>query len=208
MIHKYLICKAFSKSREEREIMEGWWRCCKSVHPCLKLKNKFSSLQEECSITKPSNDKEDQTFSSMFFIGKRNVFKLWKINRFIKSPTLVVCEESLVKRRVKSNDMKVSKTSNQSQALSETSEKVINIVNKKKKDLNKCRTCHFKKRKCVLKSSDCKAANLHCFLCMNPGHLWSFVKLAEKVLRNLEIESMNMISINVKDTAARSYRFC
>ena len=118
----------------------------------MKLKNKFSSLQEECSITEPSNDKEHQTFSSMFFIGKRNLFKLGKISRFISSPTSLVCEESLVKRRVKSNDMKVFKTSNQTQALSETSEKVSNILNKKKNDLNKCRTCHFKKRKCVLKS--------------------------------------------------------
>ena len=72
----------------------------------------------------------------MFCIGKRNLFKLG-ISRFINSPTLVVCEESLVKRRVKSNDMKVFKSSNQTQALSETSEKVSNIWNKKKKDLNK-----------------------------------------------------------------------
>ena len=83
----------------------------------------------------------------------------------------MLCEESLTESSENPSDnLKVFEAVNQFQTLSDTSEEDINILNKKKGDLNKCRSCNYKKRKCALKSSNCKAALLHCFLCKKPGH--------------------------------------
>ena len=46
----------------------------------------------------------------------------------------------------------------------------MEILASRRRNLKKCRLCHFKRRKCIIDPDTCKAKKVPCNLCQNVGH--------------------------------------
>ena len=135
--------------------------------------------------TKESPKQEDaQMFSSMFIIGKKNIFKLRKLRKVKSSSSTNQSEEDMFwKNEILVNSETKPKGSlrhfqaeTQIKILRNNSEegiiyiKQLDILQMKKTDLKKCKRCNFKKRHCALDQFACNATNKCCFLCKKVGH--------------------------------------
>ena len=145
----------------------------------LKLSNRFNALDEmNCSTAEFSKEENPETLRGLFLIGNKNLFTLGKVRRSTNSSGSENVEATFTNKCNKSVDrLKLSNTENQFQVMGDNSEEDIGdsikrfeILSMNKSDFVKCKTCNYKKRKCVLNPSQCNAANKHCFLCDKLGH--------------------------------------
>ena len=165
----------------------------KDLHCGVKLTNRFTFLKEEPLHTECENDEDTPITSNIFLLGKRNIFHLRKVKRSKINSVPLEGQENVTKRMENSSDhLKVLKTVNKFQVPSDTSDedvdilvKRIDILNKNKRDLKKCKTCNFKKRTCLVDPSKCKAVQKQCFSCNKPGHFPKLLCCKRRIIMNV-----------------------
>ena len=113
-------------------------------------------------------------------------FKDYKVKNFKSTSRPSLRQKSKYSRRkahpnFKLDSLKKFETVNPFQVLQHNSEENIEclvqrlndfklIQNMRKVNLKKCRTCHHKKRSCILDSTKCSAASKTCYFCGKTGH--------------------------------------
>ena len=153
------------------------------VHTEVKLINKFNLLKEkDASESVVKKEKENQY---MFTVGSKNIFKIRRTRvffKFNKTRSLEAVKSSsnfdeMSKPNRKRNKLSCFQTLNRFQMLTDNPEdemdklmKRLDCVVANKKSLKRCRTCHFKKRQCILNPNLCTAINHVCSHCKKPGH--------------------------------------
>ena len=153
----------------------------------LKLSNRYDCLHDMQIAEYPEIEQDRNIFDNMFSIGTRNIFNIRRTRIFVKlrnpkvSKGLEVHPSSNID--VKSFKMKKSdrlscfKTLNRFNILCDNPEENIKVLIKRssivtanKRSLKKCRTCNFKKRRCVLNPICCSATYKVCDYCKKVGH--------------------------------------
>ena len=138
----------------------------------LKLSNRFMLLSKwnDDPSMNANEKKEDETLSYFCSIGKPNIFKSKNTRKKHCKKIKESMDESITKESKKNLYLPKYMSDNYEENIGKIID-VFEILASKKRNLKKCRTCHFKSRKCIIDPATCKAKNIKCKHCQNIGHL-------------------------------------
>ena len=120
--------------------------------------NQFACLYEESAVIKFEVKKDDiDNFPGMFIIGKTNLFKRRRSRKHVHpNYELNSSSKRQHNRKKAQNNLKSFETENRFYLLTDATDdnisdiiKKVDILNKRKNELKRCRTCNFKKRHCA-----------------------------------------------------------
>merc|ERR1711954_129340 len=164
------------------------------------FQNRFAPLSEDCYF----ETVDDWDSFGYLRIGSRSIFSCMNLHQR-KSKSIKRIKESEDNETRKSKKKNQENSANLFDILREHPEEDISKILTRleisripRKSLQKCKKCNFKKRKCTLDPSSCKAAKMFCMQCKRFGHFPKSIYC--KSNKKVHVQCMKNIASNAKQS--------